>query len=144
MIEIEIFNDIKDQPAKLVGPFTTRQAVCALGAGLLGFVAYKGTNALFGSGNSYTFLAIMICALPFILLGWIKPYGLPFEKFASNMLYTYLLPPRKRLYKSQTTYEDFENLIEEEEKAALAAEAANNKGKAKTKTKKKADKEASE
>ena len=141
MIEIEIFEDIKDQPTKLIGPFTTRQTVCAVAALGLGYITYKVMNGVFGEGNSYTWLAIMLVCIPSILLGWIKPYGLPFEKFANNMLFTYLIPPKKRLYKSVTTYDDFEALIEAEELAAQNAEQAKakksktSKGKSKQKNK---------
>ena len=118
MIEIEIFEDIKDQPAKLIGPFTTRQTICAVVAGGLCFLAYKFSTALFGKGNSYTVLLIILACIIPVLIGWIKPYGLPFEKFAVNMLYTYLLPPKKRLYCAKNIYEEFEDLIIAEEKAA--------------------------
>ncbi len=125
MIEIEFFKDIKDQKAKLIGPFTGRQLICAvLGAGgsIGTFLAAKSIV-----GNiTVSMLIALIIAVPAALFGAVEPYGMTFENFLKSVWENYLKPPKKIYYKTQNIYEDFEReLIAEEEKEKL--QNANNK-----------------
>lgn len=114
MIEIEIFRDIKDQKAKLVGSFTARQLVCFAGLAVSCVLTYRGAAAVFGRGNSLNMFFPVIAVVPFALLGWVAPYGQPFEKFALVVLKTYILPPVNRVYTGRNIYEEFEEYIKEE------------------------------
>ncbi|MCR5670696.1 MAG: PrgI family protein [Butyrivibrio sp.] len=92
MITVEMSDDIRKYENKTWGPFTTRQVVC-LGIGAL-------VSTIIGLLVPVSFsnkLTIGIIALvPFILCGLVKMDGSYFESIAVNMLYLYVLTPRKR------------------------------------------------
>lgn len=120
MIEIEIPQDITKYESKLIGPFTTRQLFCFVG--LVGgcVASYKATVSLLGDESGLKMILPMIVAIPFALIGWYKPYGLPFEKFIKSIFVSMFLAPAKRLYKIENVYDEFDKIIDEEEKAKLA------------------------
>ena len=136
MIEIEIPKDVRDYEAKLIGPFTTRQLFCFLGLVGACFLTYKGTSALLGKDSSFVVILTMIAAIPFGLVGWFKPYGMHFEKFAKSVFISTILAPAKRLYKIENLYDNFDKMIDNEEKAKIA-KTTNNAVKPAKKPKKK-------
>lgn len=98
-IEREIPKDIKKYEPKLLGPFTTRQILClvpGLGLGVLAYLLLKN----FLSSDVCLFITTFI-VVPFILLGWFKPYGLPFEKFVKTVFISSVLSPPIRKYKTK-------------------------------------------
>lgn len=103
MIEIEIPKDINKYEAKLVGPFTTRQAACFVCACVLGIPTF-----LFLKDKVPTDLASIITLLvfiPFVLVGWIKPYGMNFELFAQTAFISNFIAPAKRKYVTMNQFE---------------------------------------
>ena len=142
MIEIEIPQDIRKYEAKLIGPFTTRQLLCTIGLVIGCVISYKAATSLFGSDSSLRTIFPMIVAIPFGLVGFYKPYGMPFEKFAKSVFVSMFLAPTKRLYKIKNTHDEFDKIIDNEEKAKLAKEnpqlaKTNSKDKKKERRKKK-------
>ena len=121
MIEIEIPKDLKDFEPKVIGPFTVRQLVCTVSIVGIMLVGYNVFKLFFDNGLKIV-IPLILCLIP-ILIGWYKPYGMRFEKYAISQLYTVIIPPKKRLYKVENTYEQFEKMIEKEEKEKLEAEA---------------------
>ena len=107
MIEIEIPKDINKYKAKLVGPFTTRQTICFVLACILAVPTF-----LFLRDKVPTDLAsivtIVIC-IPFILVGWVEPYGMSFEKFAQAAFVSNFISPSKRKYVTMNQYEKLIN-----------------------------------
>lgn len=106
MIEIEIPKDMNKYEAKLFGPFTTRQTICFVIACVLGIPTF-----LFLRERVVTDVAsivTMIVFIPFILVGWIKPYGMHFEDFARSAFISNFLAPNKRKY---VTINQFELLM---------------------------------
>lgn len=101
MLEAQTPMDIRKYDAKLVGPFTTRQLVCFVGGAVLSYGCYK----LFGNilGNT-TFYVSCVVALPFLVCGWIKPYGMPFERFFQSAFVSTVLAPKHRKYKTKNYY----------------------------------------
>lgn len=120
MIEIEIPKDIKDYEPKLIGPFTTRQAICTGAIVIISIVGYNVLKHVFDNGLKFI-IPLIVCLIP-MLIGWYKPYGMRFEQYALSQFNTVILPPKKRLYKVENTYQQFEKLIEKEEKEKLEAE----------------------
>ena len=96
MIEVKIPQEINQYDAKLVGPFTMRQALCGGMAALLSYGIYNGMK---GTVSEETVIGlIMLVSTPFALLGWVKPYGMRFEKFFIGILFNTLISSPKRYY----------------------------------------------
>lgn len=98
-IEKEIPKDIRKYKPKLIGPFTTRQTLCLIPAVVLGVSAFFLLKDLLSS--DFCLLLITIIAVPFILIGWVEPYGLPFEKFVRTVFVSLVLSPAVRKYKTK-------------------------------------------
>ena len=99
MIEIEIPKDVRDYETKLLGPFTTRQLICAVCMAVLCILTYKGASSILGEESSLKIFFPIVVAIPFGLIGWVKPYGMKFEKFAKSVFVSMFLSPAKRVYK---------------------------------------------
>ena len=96
MIEVKIPQEINQYDAKLVGPFTMRQALCGGIAALLSYGIYNGMK---GTVSEETVIGlILLVSTPFALLGWVKPYGMRFEKFFIGILFNTLISSPKRYY----------------------------------------------
>ena len=81
-IEREVPKDISRYESKLIGPLTTRQVIC----GIPGFGLAVGCYFLLQPyiSNDVNFFIDMIVALPFLVCGWIKPYGICVNVFGSQ------------------------------------------------------------
>ena len=101
MIEIEIPKDIRKYESKLVGPLTTRQTICAVITCATAFCIYKVTAFL---PSDFRFILVGICVTPFLLLGWVKPYGMKFEQFVSTAFVSTIISPKHRKYKTINAY----------------------------------------
>lgn len=97
-IEKEIPKDIRQYETKLIGPFTARQIFSLAPAIGLGLTAYFGLeNYLIVDIRLFI---VTLIAVPFILIGWYKPYGLPFEKFVKTAFISLVVAPPFRKYKT--------------------------------------------
>lgn len=103
-IEIEIPKDITKYEAKLMGPFTTRQIVCLVPAVLLAIATYN-VGKKFVTQDTCYFLVLIVIS-PFLLCGWYKPYGMPFEKFIKTAFVSNILSPKHRKYITKNVYEE--------------------------------------
>ncbi len=98
MIEIKIPQEISKYEAKLVGPLTSRQTACVVAMGALAYGLY---NILKGTVDANTLYALcFFSAVPFGLIGWYKPYGMPAEKFFLAVLFNTIISSSKRIFKS--------------------------------------------
>ncbi|MBP3278877.1 MAG: PrgI family protein [Butyrivibrio sp.] len=117
MITVEMSDDIRKYENKSWGPFTTRQAVC-IGLGVL----VAGVIALLipvDTGNKITIGLILM--IPFFLCGFVKLDGAYFETIAINMLYLYVLTPRKRKNIQKNTFaEEYKELLKREEQIKIS------------------------
>jgi hypothetical protein len=104
MGDIEIPRDIRQYESKLIGPFTTRQAIFfCIAAGLTLFIynnfkKYLDMDTLFG-----------ICFFldgPILLFGFFNPYGMKMEKFLKTAFVSNVLAPKNRLYKSELYHKE--------------------------------------
>ena len=111
MIELEIPKDIRRYEAKLFGPFTTRQAICFIIAAVIALFVYFGLKDIIV--QDILFFVIIIVDLPLLLCGWVKPYGMHFEKFAKTAIGTTFISPAARKYVTENRFSD---KIEEDKK----------------------------
>lgn len=104
MIELEIPRDIRKYEAKLFGPFTTRQLICFVAAAVVSFLMYSILGSLMP--QDVCFFVIIVIDLPLLLCGWVKPYGMPFEKFAATAFTTTFVSPAVRKYVTDNPFSD--------------------------------------
>lgn len=104
MIELEVPKDIRKYEAKLFGPFTTRQLICFVAACIIAFVVYKSAILLMPQDICIFFTLIIIA--PLLLCGWVKVYGMPFEKFAKVAFTTTFVSPKVRKYVTENAFSD--------------------------------------
>lgn len=111
-MEIHINKDVGNYEAKVVGPFTLRQAGCLALAAPVCIWLYNGTSAFLPS-DAAGFLTFIPALLAW-LFGWKKPYGMPMEKFLKSIFVTMVLAPSNRKYKTINRHENALSFIEEE------------------------------
>lgn len=101
MIELEMTKDIRKYKTKLYMGLTARQCVCiALAAVACAFTFFK--LGYFENMTLETrFTICVFIALPFIAVGWIEMYGMPFEKFTMVVIRNCFINPKRRPYKSE-------------------------------------------
>lgn len=102
MIEVKIPQEITQYDAKIVGPFSGRQAVfggCAVG---IGYLVYNQFHTLLT--REQLVAIIFFLAVPFGLLGWARPYGMRFEKFFFGVLLHSMLHSSRRYFRSEDTF----------------------------------------
>ena len=116
MIEVKIPKDVRRFETKIVGPLTARQLVCGV-LGIAAVLAVTFTVCLF-TPSIVDKVIQAFAAVPFAIVMFAKPYGLPFEKFFVIFLYSYVFSPSSRKYVSKNRYSEIEKKIEVEKKNA--------------------------
>ncbi len=107
MIEIEVPKDITKYEAKLVGSFTSRNVACLVIAAVFTvptFLLLKDKVP-----NSLAMLVVLLEAAPWVLLGWVRPYGMKFEQFVKTAFISNVLAPKHRKYVSVNNYDLLED-----------------------------------
>lgn len=107
-IEREIPKDISKYEAKLIGPLTTRQVIFGVPGAIVGVGCFFLTNKFLPSDVS-TFISIFFAA-PFLLCGWVKVYGVHFEKFVSMVFISQFVAPKHRKYRTENLYSDLRDI----------------------------------
>ena len=115
MIEIPVPKDIREYEPTLIGPFTTRQVLCAVVMVALVYAVYFIEKAV-GVEDPMQAPVFLLFGIPPFLVGWVKPYGMHFEKFFSKAFRENFLWPAKRPYVVENMWD---SIIEEEEKEVL-------------------------
>lgn len=105
MIEIEIPNDVRKYDSKLIGPFTARQAICAVVGGIIVFAGLQIFSFL---PTDMKMVLSMLLASPALLLGWYKPFGMKLEDFLKTAFISAMLSPKHRVYKTENIYAENE------------------------------------
>ena len=105
MIEIKIPKEIEQYDAKVIGPFSIRQAVCGGTAALLSYGLY---NLFYAALTEEQLIGIIIAvSVPFGLIGWIRPYGMRFEKFFMAVLFNTIISSPKRYFRQEYRISSF-------------------------------------
>lgn len=101
MIEVGIPKDIREFEPTLVATFTTRQVICGVGMAAVVYFVYFLEKAA-GIENPMESMGAMVLflipAIPFVLVGWVKPCGMHFEKFFWRALCDNVICPTSRKY----------------------------------------------
>lgn len=101
MIERSVPRDISRYESAVVGSLTLRQVVCFVpgltAAAVTGFTLY-------GRSGELAILLAVVFAVPFLLFGAWKPFGIPLEKFIGTALYSVVLSPARRRHVSGNVY----------------------------------------
>ena len=103
MIEIKIPKEIMKYEAKLVGPFTSRQCIILLIFVPIVALCYVNLTPYVNS----TIAAYIVTPIGGIgaLFGWVKPYGLTFEKYLQSVFISSVVAPSLRVYKTENYYD---------------------------------------
>lgn len=100
MINVQMSKDIREFEPKVIGTLTRRQiiAIAAMVAYVVPIIAVIPAN--------WTIRLIigMILAVPAILCGWVKLFGVGFEEFFLHYLVPYWFKPRSRYYQMEGRY----------------------------------------
>ena len=103
-IEREIPKDISKYEAKFAGPFTIRNLVFGIPGAALTVGCYFLLRPFVP--DDVNFFIDLIVAAPFFACGWIKPYGVPFEKYVSIAFTSTILSPKHRLYRCENAFDN--------------------------------------
>lgn len=111
MIEMEIPKDIMSVETTLVGPLTTRQTICFGITAVMEYVYYTIVSSMNLSLTMDDLIGIgVILAIPILAFSFIKPYGLPLEKYLSNVFKLTYLAPKIRVYQIENIFSDEEEV----------------------------------
>ncbi|MDO4647076.1 MAG: PrgI family protein [Eubacteriales bacterium] len=101
MISVEMPRDVREFEPKVIAGFTTRQLIC-IGALCL----YDIPIALLLPGDIMIKLIVaIILAVPAVLCGWVKLFGMPFEKFLLQILIPTMFNPSIRRYRTENAFD---------------------------------------
>ena len=105
-IELELPTDIRKHEQKTVGPLTTKQFCYTVPAVILGLVVWNLTKKI---GGDIQLGATLTVALPLLVLGFGKVYGLPLDKFLFSVgatIVSGIIDPKSkhRIYKTENVF----------------------------------------
>ena len=80
MIETKMPKDIRAYKTKLIGPFTGRQAICVVIAGIVFIIFYACIAQPFHLPQEYIFYVGLPLVIPILAFGWYEPNGMKLEK----------------------------------------------------------------
>ena len=101
MVSVKMTPDIREYSPKTFIFFTTRQALSLGGAGLLGFLLFAVTSFL---PIPVRFIITLPGFFAGIMVGWYKPYGMPFEALLVHIIKNRIGVPRTRYYATVNTF----------------------------------------
>lgn len=110
-MKITINKDIRDYKVKDIGPFTIKEAISLLIAGIFAYAVYFLTKKYFGwspTENDLELLLIIIVAAPPVLFGFWHPYGISLKDYILTLLMENIVSPKLRVYGSDFDYSKIE------------------------------------
>lgn len=104
MIEVPIPADIAKYDAKLIGPFTKRECIGLVIAGLMAYSTYflLSSNGIEGDVRG---MLTLFMAVPGAAYGWFSYNGMRLEKFLLSYIVYYFLAPKQRVFKTNTEFQ---------------------------------------
>lgn len=94
MIEREVIKDLDTFETKLIGPFTKRQFICCIIAGLVGISGFLIMKSFILTKPLIIITGILMS--PILMCGYIKPYGIPLERFVWEQLGNFFAPVNRK------------------------------------------------
>lgn len=114
MIEIKIPRELDRYEPKFIGPLTLRQTIGVVFAGGVCIAIFKFLKPITGMAFC-EFLSIVPASVA-VAFGWLKPYGMKFEKFLMSIFVNSVLAPVKRRYITENRFDEaLEKLRKEDE-----------------------------
>lgn len=113
MIERYITKDVGSFQTKFLGPFTFRQTVCLTLSAPVCWSIYKYLSPVLST--DLTGFLIFIPAAIAVAVGWLRPYGMPVEKFLKSVFISMVLAPRVRKYETVNQHEQMIRQMEEQQ-----------------------------
>ncbi len=98
MLKVPMNADIKEYSPKIVYGLDKRQLICTALALSYGIPFIRTASFLELSDRIAVAVILM---LPVIACGWIKLYGMPFERFMLHIIVHHVLTPRTRMYRTE-------------------------------------------
>lgn len=113
MIAVRVPDEIRKYKEKILLGLTARQLLSTIGASLICVPLYfYGKNYL--SEELISWL-IILTAIPMLSIGFVKFNGMPMEKFAIVWLKYEILYPKKRVFKTENAFREWQNIAIKEE-----------------------------
>ena len=121
MIETQVPKDVSVYESPLVGPLTSRQAICVAAAAAIEYVYYTVINTLGLNLDTNTLICVgMILAAPILYMAVGKPYGMRAETYIYNYLLPSMVAPKNRVYETTIIYDVmYDELLKEYEEEQL-------------------------
>lgn len=116
MVEIRITRELGDYTPKFIGPFTLRQFICLVGAGVPCYFLYSSLRGILPV-DAIGFLCMIPAAIA-AAFGWFRPYGMKMEVFIRSIFITMFLAPANRKYRATNRTKKLLSKIEAAELAA--------------------------
>ena len=115
-MEVIINKDIREYKVKDIGPFSLGQfAGLAVGAAMGYGVYFLEKHYLHIEGiNDIQIASIIVAALPGIVFGFVRPYGISFIKFLRTVFFENFTNPKIRKYESDFDFSKVYQLTEED------------------------------
>ena len=99
--------DIGSYEPKFIGPLTLRQSIAVgIGVILCVFACYLLKD--FGMDMTTMFFICFIIMAPFVIFGFVKPYGMKAEEFVKEYYEYHIRRPNIRKYETVTDLDTFE------------------------------------
>ncbi|MCB6586856.1 PrgI family protein [bacterium 210702-DFI.5.13] len=106
MIETQVPKDVSVYEAPLIGPLTSRQAICVAAAAAVEYIYYTIVNTIGLNLDTNTLICIgMVLAAPIIYMAVGKPYGMRAETYIYNYLLPSMVAPKNRVYETTIIYD---------------------------------------
>ena len=121
MIETQVPKDVSVYEAPLIGPLTSRQAICIAAAAAVEYIYYTIVNTIGLNLDTNTLICIgMVLAAPILYMAVGKPYGMRAETYIYNYLLPSMVAPKNRVYETTIIYDVmYDELLEKYEEEQL-------------------------
>ena len=106
MIETQVPKDVSVYEAPLIGPLTSRQAICVAASAAVEYIYYTIVNTIGLNLDTNTLICIgMVLAAPILYMAVGKPYGMRAETYIYNYLLPSMVAPKNRVYETTIIYD---------------------------------------
>ena len=106
MIETQVPKDVSVYEAPLIGPLTSRQAICVAAAAAVEYIYYTIVNTIGLNLDTNTLICIgMVLAAPILYKAVGKPYGMRAETYIYNYLLPSMVAPKNSVYETTIIYD---------------------------------------
>lgn len=114
MVSRHTQKDVGKFESKLIGPFTSRQVVFVGAAVVIDILLFNILKAV-GVDSSGCIGACALVSIPFILCGYVKPYGMKMEEFLYQYYIYKVCAPSIRKYETHTWLDDHQEKLSPKE-----------------------------